>query len=137
MTIDEAFKKGDVSGRVFELCYQVTRGAKPAASLDVARDMLPVIASVISGEGCKYRVTADQPARICVDLYQMDHVLVVLQTIPLLKGIVPDAFIQWCIGKVYGYSEVAIAEFLREQGMNPPPEAKHTAISWVEASLSS
>lgn len=133
MHSQEQFSIGDVTGRTLEICYQVRNGAKPAGQIGVPTELIPVVKEIVQGEGCACIIDDVGYGRASIEIFKSRHIQLVIETLRQIRGSVPEAFSLWCSGKLYGYSEQAITEFLLEQGVSLSQEVDTTRSASFEA----
>lgn len=96
-------------GEIDAYCYMVQRG-KPAAMLSIQEKYLDEVITLVT-ELYKLKVHVEKLAEgwAILWIYRYSHILEVIKSLPQ----VPDTvFDHWLLGKLFGYEEVAIQEFL-------------------------
>lgn len=102
-------------GEIDANCYMVQRG-KPAAMIPVQERFLDTVTQVITEtHGLSVYVEGLALGWANVWVYQYPHILHVIKA--LQQG--PETvFEHWILGKLFGYSEEAIQDFLRSLDLN-------------------
>ena len=104
--------EAEVRSELEYLCSEVKRGVKPAASFFVPTDKLKEAEEWVDGLGllhCAIRIVrADWPDMTEVYVFAHQYMKEVILNAPEMEGQV----YHWYWGKVYGYSEESIAEFM-------------------------
>lgn len=91
--------------------YEVKRGTKPVAEITVPLNRVSQVTEEARTEGVLFHVVACGTTHACVFLFVHPHLLTVVKHMNGEEDAGND-FITWTWGKVFGYSEEAIAEFI-------------------------
>lgn len=98
-----------LQGQIDTYCYMVSRG-KPAAVIAIQnRFVSDIKSSIKSSYGLK---TLEQPLAdgwISLWIFQKDFMLEIIKCLPEEPKTIFD---HWVLGKVFGYSDEAITEFI-------------------------
>lgn len=98
-----------IIGELEAYCYMIHRGGKPAASVAIQDRYLETAASIVESHGLKYHVEELSPGWKTFWVYQYPHILDVIKALPQAPETVFD---HWALGKLFGYSEESIQNFL-------------------------
>jgi hypothetical protein len=114
----EAYRLGEVVGRVLTYCEQVGAGAKLVGELGVRREDVEAIREAAECEGCHVRfIERDSDERVTAEVFAQDWVAVLLDEMRQgQRDDPPSALDVWMSGKLFGYSDHEIASFLRRRG---------------------
>ncbi len=94
-------------------CYMVERG-KPASAVPVQdRHVRELVDSITQGHGLKAHTEKLSDGWCTLWIYRYPHMLEVIKA---MKQVPASTFDHWVLGKLFGYSEEAIAEFLTDLG---------------------
>lgn len=97
-------------GQIDAYCYMVQRG-KPASTIPVQERYLETVSrTVTETHGLNIYVEPLSEGWVNVWIYKYPHILQVIQA---LQQAPKTVFDHWVLGKLFGYSEEAIHEFLR------------------------
>lgn len=95
--------------KILAYCYMVQRG-KPAALIPVPeRDINDAVALVNREHGIKAYTESLAEGWVSLWIYKYTHILDVIKALPQAPK---STFDHWVLGKLFGYEEVAIQEFL-------------------------
>jgi len=111
--VDSLKTMGLNRGEIDAYCYMVQKG-KPAAMVSVhERYLKEAIALVTRLHGLKVYTENLTAEWAILWIYRYPHILEVIKSVPQ----VPDTvFDHWLLGKLFGYEEAAIQEFLTKHG---------------------
>lgn len=99
-----------LKSQVEAYCYMVSRG-KPAAVLAIQNRYSTEINSIVkSFQGLKTFEQFLSEGWISLWIYKKDYILEVIKSLPEEPKTIYD---HWVLGKVFGYSDEAIEEFIR------------------------
>lgn len=96
-------------GELEAYCYMVKRGGKPAASLALQDRYLEAANQIVEENGLSIYVEDLAPGWVTVWVYKYPHVLEVIKAVPQAPTTVFD---HWVLGKLFGYSEESIRDFV-------------------------
>ncbi|GMA52052.1 hypothetical protein GCM10025857_34090 [Alicyclobacillus contaminans] len=89
-------------------CYMVQRG-KPAASMALQERYIEEASDFVDGYKLNAHVETLSEGWVTFWVYKYEHILEVIKSMPQAPK---TAFDHWVLGKLFGYEEAAIAEFL-------------------------
>jgi len=124
----EAFRQGEIVGRVATYCEQVSTGTKLIGQLTVRRQDESVVRRTAKSEGCRVRFRRyDDQQRSCATLYYYPFVRTLLRDLEReesrRRGNCPSALHVWTAGKLFGYSDYEVGKFLAAKGyVNEAPK---------------
>jgi hypothetical protein len=96
-------------GYIDALCYMVQRG-KPAAVVSLQnRHVDEAIEVIHTSHQLKTLVEISCEGWVELWIFRYDHVLDVIQSLPQVPS---NNYEHWLLGKLFGYGEEAIAEFI-------------------------
>jgi hypothetical protein len=96
-------------GEIETYCYMVQRG-KPAAMVPVQERYLEeVVALVKRLPSLKVYIERLDKGWATLWIYKYPHILEVIKSVPQVPNTVFD---HWALGKLFGYEEAAILEFI-------------------------
>jgi hypothetical protein len=100
-----------LKGQTEAYCYMVLRG-KPAAVIAVQNRYSPDVKSIVkSFQGLQTFEQFLADGWISLWIYKKDFMLEIIKSLPEEPKTIYD---HWILGKVFGYSEEAIAEFIEK-----------------------
>jgi len=100
-----------LKGQTEAYCYMVSRG-KPAAVIAIQkRYVLDIKSTVKSFRGIKTYEQFLADGWISLWIYKKDFMMEIIKKLPEKPNTVHD---HWVLGKVFGYSDEAITEFIRK-----------------------
>jgi len=112
-----AFSQGDTLGRILTYCECVRTETKLLAEALVNRRDIDWVKRLIANEGCLFIVDyAHSKDYVEVHLFKHSWVRQILEE-RKRKDAPRGALDNWITGKLFGYSDNAIAEFLREKDL--------------------
>lgn len=95
-------------GEISAYAYLVQRG-KPASSFPVKVDHVQKIESLVESHGLNLYCESLSEGWVTLWIYKYPHILEVIKS---LRRSPQSTFDHWVQGKLFGYDEAAIAEFL-------------------------
>lgn len=96
-------------GYIDALCYMVQRG-KPAAVVPLqTRHLDAAIGSIQINHGLKTYVDYSCEGWVSLWIFKHEHILDVIRASPQVPE---NVYEHWLLGKLFGYGEEAIAEFI-------------------------
>lgn len=101
-----------LKAKIHTYCYLVKRG-KPAAMIAVQNRYLDDIKSVLTEEELNGYIEELSEGWSTVWIYKDDYLLEVIKKMPEKPKTVYD---HWVLGKIFGYSDEAIKNYLRSNG---------------------
>lgn len=96
------------TGEVTAYCYMVHRG-KPAAMVPVQERYRKDVISLVTNQDLKVYTEPLAEGWFTLWIYKYQHILDVIKSVPQAPNSVFD---HWILGKLFGYEESAIQEFL-------------------------
>lgn len=112
-----AFTQGDTHGRILTYCECLRTGTKLVAEALVNRRDIGWVVSMIEREGCDCNIDYNHSEDYFeIHLFKYPWMRQLLKE-SNEKGAPKSAFGQWVTGKLFGYSDIEIAKFLREKGL--------------------
>jgi len=129
--ISEDYLLGDLDGTLYTYIEAVQSGCKPIAAFGVLKRHLGHVVEIIEREGLQYVVEPWTEDRIYLYLYRESYLGEIIATLDSLPGGISKTFRVWASGKLFGYSDHDIKEYLEERGLvNPsPPGGDGSAMS--------
>jgi len=117
----EAFRQGEIVGRVVTYCEQLATGTKLIGQLVVRRCDKSLVRQTVKSEGCRVHFgQCDDQQRSCATLYCHDFALALLRDLEREEGSredgCPTALGIWTAGKLFGYSDYEVGKFLAARG---------------------
>jgi hypothetical protein len=109
-----------IKGEITAYCYMVQRG-KPAALLPVQERYKTEMTTLVEEYGLKAYVEPLTDGWFSLWIYRYPHVLEVIKSVPQAPKTVLD---HWMLGKLFGYEESAIHEFLAKNQRNSVPSQR-------------
>lgn len=99
-----------IKGQVRSFCYMVVRG-KPAANIAVQKRYTNQVVKLIKNEFDLFTTTKEYyPDWTEIWIYKYVHIGKVISTIPRKPKTITE---HWLLGKLFGYSEQAIHDFIK------------------------
>jgi hypothetical protein len=119
----EAFRLGEVVGRVLTYCEQVKAGAKLVGELGILRSDMETVRNTVDGEGCRVEFRERRSGeRITAEVFFHPWVQVLLAEVHRGQGNGPPSALDvWVSGKLFGYSDHEVASFLSRRGYVKEP----------------
>lgn len=107
----DKYIEGFLSGRALAYCEMVERGVRLAGCFDCDADYLDAVLEVIATEGCKVIVKHQKEvARASVWIYRHPRVESLIHALEDLPG--PSPLTVWATGKIFGYGDVEVLDYL-------------------------
>lgn len=97
-----------ITGEVMAYCYMVKRG-KPAAMVAVQECYISEVTGIVAELGLQIYTEPLSEGWFTLWIYRYQHILEVIKCLPQTPRTVTD---HWILGKLFGYDEAAIKEFL-------------------------
>mgnify|MGYP000939221652 CR=1 FL=1 len=96
-------------GNIDALCYMVQRG-KPAAVVPLqTRYVDTAVKAIHTNYQLKTHIEISCEGWVELWIFRYDHILDVIRSLPQVPS---NDYEHWLLGKLFGYSEEAIAEFI-------------------------
>ncbi len=104
-------------GQVTAYCEQVNAGAKPCAQMLCLKKYLPFVEKNVKQEKCMI-MYKDVPADVvAIFIYKYDFVKPIIEELLIDRDEgTPSAFQIWATGKLFGYSDYEISQYLKAHG---------------------
>lgn len=99
---------GEVLGRLRAYCEMVQKG-KPAAMLPIQARYVNEAKTIIQSYGLHKYLEKLAEGWLMLWIYRFPHILEVIKSVPQAPR---TAYDHWVLGKLFGYSEEAIGEFI-------------------------
>ncbi|MGE5604548.1 MAG: hypothetical protein ACM3YE_02530 [Bacteroidota bacterium] len=99
---------GEILGRLRVYCEMVQRG-KPAAMLPIQARYANKAKTIIQSYGLNGYLENLAEGWLTLWIYKFPHILEVIKSVPQAPR---TAYDHWVLGKLFGYSEAAIHEFI-------------------------
>lgn len=105
--------KGFNLGETYAYCTSVWSEAKPVANFEIKKEQLNDVITIISSYELKFKTSPSKwkEDRVEVWIYKYYHLGLIIDEI-LKFGSELSTYHHWVLGKLFGYSEKAIEEFL-------------------------
>ncbi len=104
-------------GQITAYCEQVNAGAKLCAQLLCIERYLPLAMEMIEREQCRCFCREVSPEAVAVFIYKYDFVELLIEELLISNdGDIPSASRVWASGKLFGYSDFEIWQYLKEHG---------------------
>lgn len=100
-----------IKGEVQAYCMMVKNG-KPAASLAVQERYIDEIITIVKSRQLNSYVECLAEGWKTLWIYKYHHVLEIIRGLPQVPESIVD---HWLLGKLYGYDEESIADFLKSK----------------------
>lgn len=97
-----------VTGEVMAYCYMVKRG-KPAAMVAVQERYRTEVIRIVADMGLQTYIEPLDDGWFTLWIYRYPHIFEVIKCLPQTPKTITD---HWILGKLFGYDEEAIQEFL-------------------------
>ena len=110
-----AFARGFVLGQANVYVEQVNAGTKLAAQIGCHARHVPAVREMVEKEGC--RIVIDEQrgeGRVAIWIFKHSFVEIIIAEMSHAKTTPPTAAGVWAMGKLFGYSDSAIGDYLHE-----------------------
>jgi hypothetical protein len=106
----DRYISGFLAGQAVAYCEMVSRGVRLAGQLDVPAESCPALVELVQREGCKAHVVP-RDGRAALWIYRDERIE---KLIHALDGTVPmpPCVAVWGMGKLFGYSDRDILDYL-------------------------
>jgi hypothetical protein len=111
------FALGYVLGQAETYIEQINAGAKLAAQLGCSDEHVAEVVAAAATAGCETIVQEREFGRSAVWIFRHDYVRRVIESFAE-KTTPPTASEVWAMGKLFSYSDVAIANYIREHNIS-------------------
>lgn len=109
--------KDTLSGQVIAYCEQVQAGAKLCGQLLCSNDYVPFVREVISRERCRSIHRSVSRDVTSVFIYKYKFVELLIDELCIKKDQRNPGVVDiWAAGKLFGYSDLEILNYLRKHG---------------------
>ena len=131
LEVSEDYLLGDLDGTLFTYIEAVKTECKPVAAFGILKRHLDHAVEVIEREGLRYLVEPWTEDRVQLYLYGDAYLGEVIATLGSLPKETSKTFRIWARGKLFGYSDHDIKEYLEERSLvnASPPGGNGTATS--------
>ena len=112
LDIYKKLKKGDwmeIKGEIIAYCYMVDRG-KPAACIALQERFIEDNLNFIKSNKLKSYIEPLSEGWVTLWIYKYSHILDVIKSLPQYPT---STFNHWVLGKLFGYDENSISNYLR------------------------
>jgi len=100
-----------VKGEIIAYCYMIERG-KPAACLAIQERFLEVNKNYIETQKLFTHIEKLSAGWVTLWIYKYQHILDVIKSLPKTPNTIVD---HWILGKLFGYDEISIDDFLNKK----------------------
>jgi hypothetical protein len=109
--LERSYQRGFVVGQCDTYCEQVSAGAKLAAQLGCAKELLPEVEEAVAMRGCLSLVEERGFGRVGVWIFKHEFARQLI-TEYQDGGVLPKSAATYFMGKVFGYSDAEIIKFV-------------------------
>lgn len=103
-------------GQLTTYCEQVNTGTKLCAQIMCMDIYWPFVREIIEQEGCKVLYRNESKDFKVIYIYKYDFVELIIDELLDSQREKPSGFIVWATGKLFGYSDYEISEYLERHG---------------------
>lgn len=118
---------GFLAGQIVAYCERVRTGMSLACEISFPRQHADTLIHLVEREGCRSTVDPDNDERVTLWIYRNDMARVLIEQ---LQSTCPTELSMWSTGKLFGYSDREVVNFIQRS-----KSAGAMSASPVESSL--
>lgn len=122
---------GFLAGQAVAYCEMVCRGVRLAGQLDVPEEACAGLVSLVDREGCTAYVVSGDSGRAAVWIYRDDRVVRLIEA--LSAAPMPSAVTVWGMGKLLGYSDEDVLNFLSSTSASLAESNRHPCSGTLDS----
>ncbi len=113
----EDYLAGDLEGKLFTYIEAIQTGTKPVACCGILKKQASSAIELILRENLHFLVLPWTEDRVIIYLFQDMYLGEIVLTLDALNGVLDKQFTTWAWGKLYGYGDSDIADYLKKMGL--------------------